>query len=300
MTRKKLLRPVVPITLLSAWIVSPAVRQAHSLEIVCAMLLMAMASACLEKPFRMERLAARLLILLVLWPTDLTRTMNGYIGSYNYREVLAFLTVVLFLYLAFRFILIWRRLPKSKTRTSIAFHTLSPGSMELARTELALLWFGLFRWRRRDADRPSSAAAFPMTNTSNELAICWLTAFGFVIETPLFHVLLAHVWNIEAAWACTGLHALLGLYLIGYAKSLSFRPTLLFADRLEIRLGVVARRIILRSDIDHLSLYQSRRARQPDEQRLFGFEEPNLRLSANGLHILFRVDEPTRLMTALA
>lgn len=300
MTRKTLLRLTTPAILLSAWMVSHHVRQAYLPGIAWALLLTAMIAACLQRPFRAERLPARALVLLLFWPARMTEAMIARVGSCDRLETMFCLATILILVVAVRFVLIWRRLPEGRNRAVVAFDALSPKGAKIARAELALLRFGLFRWRRRDADRPASAVAFPATGTGVELAMCWLTASGLVIETPLFHVLVAHVWNMTAAWASTGLHAVLGLYLIGYAKSLSFRPTLLFPDRLEIRLGAVARRIVPLAAIDHVSSCGIGKQRQPDEQRLFGFDEPNLRLSTQGSYILFRVDEPACLVAALA
>ena len=80
---------------------------------------------------------------------------------------------------------------------------------------------------------------------------------------------------------------------------MSLQPTLLFPDRIEIRLGVIARQVVPLSAIARLSVCGDDETRQPGERRMFGFDKPNLRLSAAGLHILFRVDEPARLIAAL-
>ena len=77
---------------------------------------------------------------------------------------------------------------------------LRPGGLRLCRVELSLIWFGLFRWRRRGLDVPAHAIPFPATRTGVEVALCWLTLSGPVIETPPF-VLLGHVWGGAAAWA---------------------------------------------------------------------------------------------------
>lgn len=298
--RKMLLRLAMPAASILSWICSHGVWRAHSLGTACVLLLMAIAAACLERPFRMERLPARFLFLLLIWPSGMTNFVAAYVGPCNRLEMTIVSAAFLLLFVFSRFVLIWFRLPRGRTRTFDAVGMLSPRFARFARAELALLWFGLFRWRQRISDNPSTANAFPTTGTGIETAMCWLTAFGFLVEIPLLHVLLAHVWSMAAAWTCSGLHTLLFIYMIGYAKSLSFKPTLLFPDRIEIRLGVLARRVVLLEAIEGVSPCDTRKARQPDEQRLFGMDGPNLRLSTEGAHILFRVDEPARLIKALA
>jgi len=88
------------------------------------------------------------------------------------------------------------------------------------------------------------------------------------------------------------------LYLIGYAKSLTLRPTLLFPDRLEIRLGILAQHSIDRSSIQNLTPCDQ--TRHPTDRRMFGLDKPNLHLSTHSGHILFRVDNPTQLIKAIA
>ena len=295
----RLLRLTMPVTLLVAWELPYHVSRASSFSMTCVLFLTAMIAAGLERPFRAERLPARSLVLVLLCPAGMTKAVAAPLGLYSSLELASVLASILLFCVVSRFALIWRQLPEGRRRAFMAINALSPRFVELVRVELALLWFGLFRWRRHDADSPVPAIIYPATGMGVEVTMCWLTALGFVIETPLLHVLLAHVWNMTAAWTCSGLHALLCIYLIGYAKSLSLRPTLLFPDRIEIRLGVVARRIVPLAAIDRLSLCGIKEARQPDEQRLFGFDEPNLRLSTAGSRILFRVDEPARLIAAL-
>lgn len=298
--RKTWLRLAMP-SLSSIALATPhSVQQAQPCEITWVSLLLAMATAAVMRPFRMERLPARCLVLLLLLPTATTEAMAAYVTPHRRFDLISGLFVCLCAGFVCRVLLACLSLPSRERRLPRAFDVAYPGLTALARVELALLWFGLFRWRQNPTDRPSQAAVFPATASGIESAKCWLMVSGLVIEAPLFHILVAHVWNTAAAWVSTGLHSLLSLYLIGYAKSLSLRPTLLFSDRLEIRLGAVAQRIIPRSDVKQLAPYDGRRTGRGVGQRMFGFDEPNLCLTTADSNILFRVDEPARLIIALA
>lgn len=300
MRRKTWLRCAMPVLSSTALAIPHRVQHAHPSEIMWTMLLLAMATAAMMRPFRLERLPARLLVLLLLLPTATTGAVTACVEPCSRFDLISGLFVCLCAAVVFRVFLACLSLPARERRLSKTLDASYPDLLAFTRVELALLWFGLFRWRRNSSDRPSRSTAFPTTASGMESATCWLMVPGLVIEAPLFHVLAAHVWNTQAAWISTGLHILLSVYLIGYAKSLSLRPTLLFPDRLEIRLGALARRIVPRSEIEQLASHDGDTTGQGDGQRMFGLDKPNLCLTTGGSNILFRIDEPAKLIAALA
>lgn len=120
------------------------------------------------------------------------------------------------------------------------------------------------------------------------------------METPLFHVLVAHVWNVGAAWSCTGLHMVLILYLVDDATPLPRRSVRRVPDRIEIRPGAIANRTIALPELDRLTAYDGHGMARGDGRCLFGLDEPNMRLTTEGSRPLFRVDEPAGRLAALA
>ncbi|MCQ8278182.1 hypothetical protein NFI95_06940 [Acetobacteraceae bacterium KSS8] len=280
--------------LFGPWLLHPALRHRHATASAIATAVLLLLSWRLKRPFRARHLAQPLL-LAATSPLALVQA-----SGLPSRIPLVVATIVLL-----AGALSWRLLDGIRTARAgecglsalmaRAFPDLAP----IAAAELRLFWFGLFRWRRTASDLPLGAEPFSATATGTEVAMCWLTAAGFLVERPLLHILLAHLCGPAVAWICTGLHAILAIYLAGYAKSLLFRPTLLFPDRLEIRLGVVARRIVPRALIESVLPHDGKRPRSPDEQRLYGLDRPNLRLGLAGGGLLLRVDDPARLMRAL-
>ena len=304
---------IAPGTLLAAWLLPASVLRHHAGEAALLLTMPPAIAVCLRRPLVPERLPAHLLLLLALGPASLASALDAsLVPSGRARMAIGLapalapaLALALALALAgcvcLRAAGIRRQLPAAERGASRVLDGLYPGVRRACRVELSLIWFGLFRWRQRPSDVPEPAAAFPATRTGIEVATCWLTVTGFLIEIPLFHILLDHVWNRVAAWGSTGLHALSGLYLVGYAKSLSLRPTLLFPDRLVIRLGVVAERTVPVSSIDRIGpcVEDAGRRERLRGGRLFGIDGPNLCLDAAGERLLFHVDEPARLLAML-
>lgn len=181
-------------------------------------------------------------------------------------------------------------------RLGRAIAGLSPGIAALARAELALLRFGLFCWRKSPV--PSGGMAFPNVATGTELALLWLTIAGSVVEIPLFHVLIGH-FSHPSAWMVSSLELLGMVYMAGYAKSVLYCPTVLFQDRLLIRFGVVASRLVPLAAIEQVRLLCPGERRAPGVVRLFGLDDPNLSIRAGGQDLRFRVDHPERLLARI-
>ncbi len=281
--------------LLGPWLLHVGIRHAHAAALAIASGSLLLLSLLLKRPFRAEH-AALPLVLAATTPSVLVQAD----GMSSRLPLVAIAGLMLATALFWRIWSVARRAPVGERGVPALLARAFPDLVPVAGAELRLFWFGLCRWRRNASDLPQGAEPFPATATGMEVAMCWLSAAGFLIETPLMHVLLAHLCSHPVAWICTGLHAILAVYLVGYAKSLMFRPTLLFSDRLEIRLGVVARRIVQRAAIESMRPHDGETPRRPDEQRLFGLDQPNLRLGVAGGGVLLRVDDPGRLMRALA
>lgn len=271
--------------------------QAHPAgSLVGCGLLLVLATGC-EKPRRLWRLCLRLLVLLVLAPAFMRAALLVHpLAECGAASLVAVLTAAPVAAYARRLRSLSHISPARRAVAALA--PAPPTGMAMARAELALLWFGLFRWRVSIRDQPVEATAFHCTATGNDVAMAWLTAAGSVIEIPLFHILIGH-FSLAGAWVATALDGLLIVYLAGFAKSLQLRPTLLFPDRLLIRLGAVASRSVALRDIRSVRLLPPDTRRNPASVRLYGFDVPNMAVVTAGQELRFRLDHPERLVAAL-
>lgn len=87
--RKTWLRLAMP-SLSSIALATPhSVQQAQPCEITWVSLLLAMATAAVMRPFRMERLPARCLVLLLLLPTATTEAMAAYVTPHSRFDLIS-------------------------------------------------------------------------------------------------------------------------------------------------------------------------------------------------------------------
>ncbi len=91
--------------------------------------------------------------------------------------------------------------------------------------------------RRRAPHVPDGAVPFTTHRRSGYGAVLVALALAGVAETLAAHVLVAH-WSARWAWAATAFAAYSGVWLLGDFRALALRPTLLLADRLQVRIGV--------------------------------------------------------------
>lgn len=91
--------------------------------------------------------------------------------------------------------------------------------------------------RRRAQHVPAGAVPFTTHLRCGWGAVLVAVAIVGVVETVAAHVLIAH-WSARWAWVATGLSLYSGVWLLGDFRALALRPTLLFADRLHVRIGL--------------------------------------------------------------
>jgi hypothetical protein len=109
-------------------------------------------------------------------------------------------------------------------------------SVDALAAEVSLLVTALAP-RRRAPHVPAGAVPFTTHVRCGYGAVLAALVLAGVAETFAAHALIAH-WSARWAWIATGLSIYSAVWLAGDFRALALRPTLLHADRLQVRIGV--------------------------------------------------------------
>ncbi len=109
----------------------------------------------------------------------------------------------------------------------------------LLTSELAVLYYGLWTWKKR----PLVKHEFSYHKNSGTLTV--LAAFICIIgmETYVFHIILAK-WNNSIAWILTGMSCYTVIQIFGFLKSMARRPISIDEHTLYLRYGIMGEAII--------------------------------------------------------
>lgn len=107
---------------------------------------------------------------------------------------------------------------------------------EIFATEMTLLWYALFSWRR-PPHVPAGARAFTSHRRTGTTGVLAALIAATVVEAVPIHFLL-RTWSPRAAWTLTALSVLAILWILGLLRSIQLRPTLLNRDSLVVRCGI--------------------------------------------------------------
>ncbi|MBI1184050.1 hypothetical protein GC194_07255 [bacterium] len=101
-------------------------------------------------------------------------------------------------------------------------------------TEIAVIYYGLIRWRKMaNAER-----SFSYHRNSGTPALIYGFILVVLMEAIALHFLLWK-WNHTAAWILTTLSIYTGLQLLGFAKSMAYRPITLESNKLRLKYGIL-------------------------------------------------------------
>lgn len=181
----------------------------------------------------------------------------------------------------------------------------------LMATELAVLYYGLFSWKKPIVQVPH----FSYHKRSGVTTLLGAVIFMLLIETFVVHLLLMR-WNVAVAWVVFGLSAYGGLQLLAIAKSIAQRPILLDADHLRLRYGIAGElEVPLEAikTVERYHPYQQKAEGIPQFTLAEGLEQPNLRMHLSQPQtwhklyggtqtvdaILFTVDDPDAFLAIL-
>ena len=114
-----------------------------------------------------------------------------------------------------------------------------------AATEAVLLTYA-FHWRAKP-DIP--AGATPSFYHRGARPMLWVLAGAGRVELVVLHVIALVFWGPKLAWPLFALSEVGLVYVLGLISSLDKRPTLIFEDRIEVRMGLLATHLIPRANI---------------------------------------------------
>lgn len=103
--------------------------------------------------------------------------------------------------------------------------------------EVALAWYALLAWRARPEVAPGETA-YASHRKSGLGGVIGALALACAGEAAGVH-LLVEQWSPAAAWALTALSVYGILWLVGLGRSVALRPTVLSADGLRVRVGLL-------------------------------------------------------------
>ena len=122
--------------------------------------------------------------------------------------------------------------------------TLPQSAASLLSSEVAVLYYGFFCWRKRTLAQHE----FSYHKDSGSVALLATVLFLTVVETGVVHLLLER-WSSVAAWILSGLSLYTALQIFGILRSLSQRPIVLKEEELIVRYGFLSEATIPLEDI---------------------------------------------------
>jgi len=149
---------------------------------------------------------------------------------------------------------------------------------KIVATEIAMIYFGLFRWTKtRAADNQ-----FTSYKETGVIAIYYTLIFLVIAETIGLHILLIK-WHEITAWVIFGLSIYAGLQLLGHARALTSRFIEITNDSLILRYGLYADVKIPLSSIMIVEQYSTEVIEKDIKQiKLLGaLESHNVRIELN-------------------
>lgn len=105
----------------------------------------------------------------------------------------------------------------------------------------ALVIFYAFHWRAKP-DIP--AGATPIYYHRGARPMLWVLAGAGLVELVVVHVIVLVFWGPKLAWPLFALSEIGLVYVLGLISSLDKLPILVFADRIEVRMGLLATHVI--------------------------------------------------------
>jgi hypothetical protein len=106
---------------------------------------------------------------------------------------------------------------------------------EIFAFEIAILYYGLFSWRRRPAQGPGRYTSYKHNNYGP-------TLFGLgvilVVELIAVHLVIQAYWSTTAAWILTILSTYAGIWLLSEYQAHRLRPTVITGNALVLRAGI--------------------------------------------------------------
>lgn len=111
-----------------------------------------------------------------------------------------------------------------------------PGARAIA-TEISLMYYAIFGWRAKPYV-PEGTRAFWLTEQKDKAFLLAAAGMASVFEIVPVHLLAARR-SVLAAWILTGVSVYGLVWLLGLSRSLALRPTVVGADLLAIRFGLL-------------------------------------------------------------
>lgn len=116
-------------------------------------------------------------------------------------------------------------------------------------TEIAVIYYGFFRWKRREILNHE----FTYHKDSGSLALIYVIIFLVFIEATAVHLVLDR-WSSVAAWILTILSAYSALQIFGFARAMNQRPIAMEGNQLHLRYGLFSESTIQLKNITHVKL----------------------------------------------
>ena len=111
---------------------------------------------------------------------------------------------------------------------------------KLAATEALVIWYAL-HWRAKP-DIP--AGATPIFYHRGARPMLWVLAGAGLVELIVLHVIALVFWGPKLAWPLFALSEIGLVYVLGLISSLDKLPILVFDDRIEVRMGLLATHVL--------------------------------------------------------
>jgi hypothetical protein len=111
-----------------------------------------------------------------------------------------------------------------------------PLVMDIASSELAVLYYGLLSWWRRP-HVPDGMRAFSVHRRGAMTTVLYVMAAAGVLEIAVVHIIALH-WSARLAWALTAFDVYGLLWILAAARALVLRPILVDAGTIVFRISL--------------------------------------------------------------
>lgn len=125
-------------------------------------------------------------------------------------------------------------------------------------TEIAVFYYGFIHWK----SMPKNENEFTHHQKSGSISLFAAFLMIIVIETVALHLLVAR-WSIIAAWLLTILSLYTAIQVLGFAKSVIVRRSIITTESVILRYGILSEVEILLSEIADIELSKRELSEDP-------------------------------------
>lgn len=153
---------------------------------------------------------------------------------------------------------------------------LPPIAANLLTTEIAILYYGLFDWKKRTV----KSTDFSYHKETGSIAVLYVIVLLIVIETMVIHFLLMQ-WSTTAAWVLSIISLYTVFQVFGIARSIPKRPMTIENGMIHLRWGIMNETSFKIKSVEYLQKYEKEVPKKANR----AFLSPLHQMEGHNVHI---------------